>query len=266
MGIRHTGPWFANFLCLVLRLLIFLSVFYGVTASAVRPALFCAVVLRKQIHRVALLVDETCSGQCLTQSQALLDSFGPYVQVQQVNMRNLPEKALEGFHGVIVPGGSVAAYPIVLGDTGKQTLRKFVQNGGLFIGTCAGAYLGSEGPTGMGLLPVKGESHFGKRDVGVELTGAGKNLSATGEGKVRLFYQNGPRMELQTDAPAADLEVLAYFNTDLGVLDGSIAAVKGSYGKGRVYLFSPHPELSPHHVEIFQSAVVEGLLESKDRK
>jgi len=246
----------------MVRFVLILSLFATLSAfpASDRFALHCALIFSKAVHRVALLEDPTCSGECLRESQRLLQAFGPAVQVERVAMRNLDPKRLEGFSAVVAPGGSLYAYSVVLGEKGQSAVRNFVQNGGAFIGTCAGAQLASE----LGLLPVRSDLNLDQGQTSVRLTPAGGNLSEQGPGKIRLYYQNGPRMELMPNADPNGVEVLGYFDTSRGSLNGSVAIVRGNFGRGKVFLFSPHPELSSGHEDLFSSAVISGLLESRE--
>ncbi len=55
---------------------------------------------------------------------------------------------------LIVPGGSGRSKSKLLGEEGKQAIRKFVENGGIYLGLCGGAGLAlSDDQGGLGLCP-----------------------------------------------------------------------------------------------------------------
>lgn len=62
---------------------------------------------------------------------------------EQVTAEEIVAGALEQprYNTLIIPGGMAEEHSNILGLVGKQQILKFIQNGGGFLGLCAGAYL-----------------------------------------------------------------------------------------------------------------------------
>jgi len=155
----------------------------------------------------------------------------------------------EAFDLVFFPGGSGQKQAASLGDDGLNAVRNFVENGGAYIGTCAGAFLGMNslylygrpGPEvkslGTGMVKVA-FTEQGFRDFSYD-----RNRFA---GNVSIYYQGGPVFS-QPSLPS-DVNVLARFTSPVpsylpnpqGV--GTPAITSSTFGKGRVVLNSPHAE------------------------
>jgi glutamine amidotransferase-like uncharacterized protein len=170
-----------------------------------------------------------------------------------VGPAELYDDALAQFDVLIFPGGSGSRQARALGDRGTASVRKFVSDGGAYIGHCAGGYLASHGyPWSLGLINLKtiDREHWrrGSGDVQVELTDAGRAVLGEHE-TVTIRYANGP---IFAPAEVADLppyEVLGWYRSELaengaptGVMIDTPAIVSAPFGQGRVLIFSCHPE------------------------
>ncbi|HEX5598395.1 MAG TPA: BPL-N domain-containing protein [Micromonosporaceae bacterium] len=111
-------------------------------------------------------------------------------------------------------------------------IRKFVHDGGHYLGFCLGGYLA--GPDrGFGLLPAEVVSYINTPEASVDDTDD-TIIPVRWRGKERnMYFQDGPVFRLDSGAPAT---VLATYDT------GEPAAVIASYGSGRVGVVGPHPE------------------------
>jgi len=122
-----------------------------------------------------------------------------------------------------------------LDKKGFEMIRKFVTNGGGYIGICAGAYLAAPRveipgkPQGLGIIDIQNirKKGIGTRKIYLKEHPITKGL----KGELIIRYQNGPEILIKGEAK----EVARYEN-------GSSAIVTASYGKGKVVIFSPHPE------------------------
>jgi glutamine amidotransferase-like uncharacterized protein len=192
---------------------------------------------------------------------------------------NLTEAAvgalMPGDYSVVVfPGGSGNGQAAAIGDAGMAAVRNFVSSGGGYIGTCGGAFLGIQhikfygngpnGPSGRG-PPTQEPFDRGHGTVNVEFTkdgvaDLGLDVSIFGGNKnVTIMYWQGPIVKT-VDLPK-NVSKLAFFRTEIhskhtnettGEMVNTPAITSlDNYGKGRVVLNSPHPELDPKIPDIY---------------
>ncbi|MGI9428431.1 MAG: BPL-N domain-containing protein, partial [Bythopirellula sp.] len=99
----------------------------------------------------------------------------------------------------------------------------------------------------------------GKGTVSVQLSAEGSEFFEDDDRDMTLHYGQGPLLARQEwdDPEVPDYESLAIYATEIakngaprGVMVGTSAAVRSEYGSGRVFCFSPHPELTEgqHHL------------------
>lgn len=161
---------------------------------------------------------------------------------------------LETADAVIFPGGSGSGQAAGLGEAGKEMLLEYVGGGGNFIGICAGGYLASRNNTGaLGLSPVEivDLEHWrrGELLLPVELTAAGAAFFGVRKRLWQMHFANGPIVAPASGRDAGQLEVLARFRGETlengalpGLQLGSPAIWRNQFGRGRVLIFSAHPE------------------------
>lgn len=161
--------------------------------------------------------------------------------------------ALDQFNVVAVPGGSGSKEAATIGEDGRARIRKFVEDGGGYVGICAGAYLATSGFSwGLKILDAKTPSpkwERGHATVKLELTNKGRQVFGDIQGVFDCKYANGPILCPANVESLPDYEVLAFFrsevaehNTPPGIMINSPAIVAGRYGQGRIICASPHPE------------------------
>jgi len=197
--------------------------------------------------KVAVYDDKGAAGKGIPAVEAILGKTAD-VKVTKLKGADIAAGGLKGYDLVMFTGGSGSAEAGGLGDKGREEVREFVRNGGGYVGICAGAYLACSGfEWGLGVLNAKTVSPKWRRGQGdVKITGGafGEKLD---ERTIR--YANGPiiRPDERKDLP--DYEKLITFRTELaqndtpvGVMVGTPAMVRASYGLGRVFTSSPHPE------------------------
>ena len=187
-------------------------------------------------------------------------------------LTNITEKttapALNGHHGypfdvVIFPGGSGTGQANALGVAGQTAVKEFVRGGGGYIGTCGGAFLA------ISHLELYGDPHpptvepwaRGHGPVSVEFNLKGVSSlqlpeSVYGSDKnVTIEYWQGPIIAAADLAKySPQVNVLSVFRTEIhsehtnettGNMVNTPAMTSAQYGKGRVVLNSPHPEIPP---------------------
>lgn len=159
---------------------------------------------------------------------------------------------------LIHPGGSGGRQGRDLDTLGREAVREFVRGGGGFLGICAGAYLATnEYPWSLNLIDAKvvDRKHWarGKGVVVIEFSPEGAEFFNYEYDEMMIYYGQGPLLARREwdDPDVPDYESLAIFSTEIaekgapeGVMVGNSAIVRTEYGKGRVFCFSPHPELT----------------------
>jgi len=217
---------------------------------------------------------------------------------------DLREGRLEGLRAVLIGGGDVEAIARELGEKGARNLEDFVGSGGLYLGSCAGAYLVMEGvdlppytpfrlieagianyspaPPPPLNLPHKYKVAYGKGyvfhpaygPVWVEMQ-EGSFLGELGTLAAALY--GGPVI-----IPGKSCEKLAVYRGPhtgcvpmveerllLRLLQGTCAVACSAHGQGRVYICGPHFECPyfPEGGRVLERILQEeGIIGSRDRK
>ncbi|MCC6352369.1 MAG: biofilm PGA synthesis protein PgaB [Verrucomicrobiae bacterium] len=205
-----------------------------------------------QAIRVALYDDEGSSGKGVPRVMELLGGARD-IEVTSFAAGDFKPNALEG-HGVVVfTGGSGSRQAEAIGEVGREEVRRFVREGGGYVGICAGAYLACAGFSwGVGVLDAKTVSpkwRRGKGTVKIEVTPSASSITGLAPGEREIRYANGPIIVGLGRVDIPDFEPLAVFRSELaengspvGAMLGSPAMACGRYGRGRVFISSPHPE------------------------
>lgn len=169
-------------------------------------------------------------------------------KTERIKAEDLRSGVLKRFDVVVVPGGSGSKQAEQMQEAGREAIRKFVEQGGGYVGICAGAYLACTGyEWGVGVLNAKTVSPKWRRGQGeVKIAGEafGEKLSDRG-----IRYSNGPIIKADVRKDMPEFETLIAFRTELaendtpvGVMVNAPAMVRSTYGLGRVFTSSPHPE------------------------
>lgn len=124
-------------------------------------------------------------------------------------------------------------------------IRSFVENGGCFVGFCAGAYYASstmrwgdntfEYPLGLFSGEAAGPLSLGWGSLSPVELNKGILFNESFLDTMEMWYFDGPRF---TGFAADDVDVLARYSSN-----GEAAIIAFSFGQGRVLLSGPHPEL-----------------------
>lgn len=156
---------------------------------------------------------------------------------REVDERDVKADELSECSLLIVPGGYTAQCVNTLGVEGFERIREFVASGGGYIGICAGAYIAARRvevpghPEGLGIIEIENVRKAGRGVKRIFLTRFDHPIVEGYGRELQIWYQNGPLIEA-----GEGVETLAIYE------DGSAAIVCSSYGKGKVVIFSPHPE------------------------
>ncbi|MEZ0276701.1 MAG: BPL-N domain-containing protein [Roseimicrobium sp.] len=202
--------------------------------------------------RVALYDDAGSTGKGVPRVTELLGKDTAF-KLTIFKGSEIASGVLKDYDVVIFTGGSGSKQAAGLGEGGKAEVRKFVENGGGYVGICAGAYLACSGfDWSLGVLDAKTVSNKWKRGIGdvkIEVHSAAPAATGIPAGEQTVRYANGPIIKPAGRDDVPDYEALATFRTELaehespkGVMVNSPAWARGTFGKGRVIVSSPHPE------------------------
>ena len=179
-------------------------------------------------------------------------------QISRITAAEIQGGKLANVDVLVHPGGSGGGQGKALGEKGRQAVRDFVRSGGGYLGVCGGAYLATNDyEWSLNLIDAKAvdKRHWarGTGDVQLQLSPTGSAFFSQPGAELTIHYAQGPLLGRPEwdDPEVPDYESLALFKTEIalkgapeGVMAGTSAAVRALYGSGRVFCFSPHPELT----------------------
>ena len=205
--------------------------------------------------KVAIFDGKGASGGGIEQTESRIQSI-PQASVTRVKAEDWGTIDLKPFDVVVFTGGSGSAQAEAIGEAGRNNVREYVRGGGGYVGVCAGAYLAcSNFKWGLGILNASTVSSKWQRGQGfmdIEITDDGRKLLGDVKGTFKVRYHNGPIIKPadRTDVPAYTPVTLfrseiAEYGSPAGVMVNSPAHALGTFGKGRVFISSPHPENTP---------------------
>jgi glutamine amidotransferase-like uncharacterized protein len=217
------------------------------------PAPRVAVPSPERLIRVALYTDEGSLRGADAVEKCLEKVGGRYIWFR-VTAQDIRGGALANADVLVQGGGSGSKQAKALQPVGCEEIKRFVQNGGGYIGICAGAYLASSHYTwSLNLINAKviDREHWarGGGTVQLRVSDKGRSLLGLNEEIVACRYNQGPLLgpHDRTDLPAYD--ALATYETEIakngapkGVMKGTTAIASAPFGEGRVMCISPHPE------------------------
>ncbi|MBQ6915728.1 MAG: hypothetical protein IJQ65_08400 [Kiritimatiellae bacterium] len=192
----------------------------------------------------------------------------PEFDLKFANGADIAAGALDGADLVVHPGGSGEGQFFELGTNGVAAEREFLRRGGMYHGTCAGAFLVLQ-PTRRKrnqLVPFKPDDpgeYRGGATVRIDFTEEGQ--AALGVGRERMvWYHGGPAMIPGASVAEADIKVLARYGGAavdaekpklIATMAGKAAMLGGTFGKGRLFICGPHPEQSDATAGMFYSGL-----------
>jgi glutamine amidotransferase-like uncharacterized protein len=229
----------------------------------------------------------------------ILDRMGFY-NVHFVDEKDILSNVFKTMNVLLMSGGDTFAIAEGLGAVGSKKLRSFIEDGGLYIGTCAGAY-----------LPLRSSMDFLNQFnfINVKISNISRRLSEIERSSFQKYacssygcdfvfhvvredvllkmvngYQADGKKEMiaplfggPSMLPSEDIEPIATYKgftkktkflveEELAekILIGNIAVAKKSMGKGHLYIFGPHFE-HPRYPEANRIITQIILEESKER-
>lgn len=138
----------------------------------------------------------------------------------------------------IQPGGIAVTASKAMGKSMMNAVRSFVNNGGGYVGFCAGAFIatsriGTSAYSGLGIAPGTTTVYKAKGYPTIEKMSVKKN---DGQVSRQIYWEGGPYIKLSTsEAKKVDVRGI-YSRTN------QISAINSAYGKGRVSITGAHPE------------------------
>ena len=175
--------------------------------------------------------------------------------------------ALDGLDLLVMPGGSSVEEFKTLGTNGVERMRAFVRNGGGYVGTCAGCCLLMDGPKNRArMMPWNSSGSEGHTMFPtINLNAKGAKALGLKEGPHVMRYHGGPFLHPTTNVIAdAHMEIWGTFDAEATFkgrinpnkkMYGAGAIVGGTYGKGRVFVTSAHPEYFNGTLYIVEAAL-----------
>ena len=181
--------------------------------------------------------------------------FSPQLEVTLVNGKDIRDGKLKGLDLLLIPGGSSKLQCKAMGEAGMAEVRRFVADGGAYLGTCAGYHCALRGKDRIGLFPYRRlkNGYGGVAVLRVELLDNAAALLGIPKGNYNVFYSHGPIVNSEPDAAPGDVatkaEVFGVYRASVSFpgrrgfdFFGAPAMLFGTYGKGKVVATSCHPE------------------------
>lgn len=212
--------------------------------------------------KVAVYADKGPSGIGALEWFRLVND-SPDMELKLVDGAAVRAGALAGQDLFIMPGGSSSSEYNSLGTNGVAKMKDFIREGGGYVGTCAGCCLMMDGPKRARVMPWS--SRGTEKDLFyplVKVNEAGAKALGIRAGVHKMRFHGGPLMRPTTNAiEGASFELWGTVDGEFtyrGKLAhqkqhyGAAAIVGGTYGKGRVFVTSMHPEYyeSMHYLVI----------------
>ena len=190
--------------------------------------------------------------------QLLIDTFtsDPSVSLDIINGEDIRRGCLQNADVLFMPGGSGKKEAFSIGEEGKEKIRQFTKDGGIYLGVCAGCYLASHAhPEYLGIMPLTttDKKHWqrGKATLPIQFTPLGMEIFGVNKANATVVYHNGPVLRPYNNRDS-EFSPLSYYRGEVvapggkvGVMVNSPAMVLSQYGNGSVLGISPHPEATP---------------------
>ena len=186
-----------------------------------------------------------------------IETMVPGTLALPVGPQEIRRGTLDSFDVVVFAGGMASQQYDALAGDGRRIVRSWVNQGGGFVGLCAGGFLASARPYrwGLDLLDARIVDHDhwarGTGIVELELSPQGERLfkRTAEQSQVKYHYGNGPIWAPADRDDLDDYQPLAWFRSGLGqngadpqIMVNRPAIIVGRLGQGRVVASSGHAE------------------------
>ena len=248
------------------------------------------VGLRFAAPQATLIIDQVCVSQQKTETEPNASSVNvgvyvgkgvggsfkdllfeleklPGLNVHRLAAEDVEADQLKQLDVLIHPGGSGSGQARALGPERREAVRRFVADGGGYIGICAGSYLASaDYEWSLGIMDAKvvDRKHWnrGTGTVSIEATEQGASDLLLPDSELQIYYGQGPLLAPGNHDHIEDFQTLATYKTEVvkngaspGVMIGTVAMAKGGFGQGAVICYSPHPELTVGLESLLERAI-----------
>lgn len=222
--------------------------------------------------RVAVYCDDGPGGIGAVEWLRLVD-LSPEMELQLVDGRAVRAGALARADILVMPGGASTDEGRTLGDEGIAKMKDFLRAGGGYLGTCAGCCLLMDEPLSKykkprpraRLIPWESTgSVHGPLFLDYAFNAKGRAALGLAGTNYVMRYSGGPCLRPTTNViEGAVFEEWATFDCEASPngrmkpelkMFGAAAVVAGTYGKGRVFATSAHPEYFEGSIEIIRAA------------
>jgi glutamine amidotransferase-like uncharacterized protein len=220
-------------------------------------ALFTSTPCFASLRQIALVYDGdgACKEGCWQSAALMAERLG--FTVRFINATTWSEEKFQDAALWIHPGGKSATAAATMTADQKLRLRKFVADGGGYVGFCAGAFIASAGirkakgdvlklVETFQLVPLVATLYPEKRAEALIFP-----IHWMGSDRY-LYWEGGPYFEIEKDTPSA-VEIIARYPS------GEPVTVRNHYGKGRVYVTGLHPEAPEAWRTYFKLSDPDGL-------
>ena len=212
--------------------------------------------------RVGVYADVGARGSVLAYSR--LAALSPDCEAKFIDGAAVRAGALSGVDVLLMSGGSSVDISASLGDEGRAALERFIREGGGYLGSCAGALLMMETAKykGLGIIPYTRVElpPRGGGTINTIWADCARDLAGIEPGIHTTTYHRGPVMTPCEGHPRlGDFTVMARFGCNILTMrldpncpstGGYASCIAGKYGKGKVWVFSDHPEVNPHTMDL----------------
>ncbi len=234
----------------------------GVAVCVLANAVTKPETASREKLRVGVYADVGARGSVLAYSR--LAALSPDCEAKFIDGASVRAGALSGVDVLLMSGGSSVDISVSLGDEGRVALERFIREGGGYLGSCAGALLMMETAKykGLGIIPytrVEAPPRGGGT-INTIWADCARDLAGIEPGIHTTTYHRGPVMTPCEGHPRlGDFTVMARFgcniltmrlDPDCPSMGGYASCIAGKYGKGKVWVFSDHPEVNPHSMEL----------------
>ena len=214
--------------------------------------------------RVGVFVGQGPRANGMTEYLRLVND-SPDLELTLLDADDIRAGGLGGVDLLVMPGGDSRTEKRDLGPKGAERIREFLRKGGGYIGSCAGCCLLMDAvmdpERGIGIIPYHRTGSKGGYMMPVRVNAKGAAALGIEAKNYTVRYHGGPVLEPSTNAIAdANFEIWGTYEEDFGKpgskpeMKGRGAMVGGTYGRGRVFAFTVHPENFPCTRELLRGA------------
>lgn len=226
------------------------------TAQCDEPRSVAAASSQKPL-KVGVYADQGPGGIGAVEWFRLVEE-SPDMELTLLDGADVRDGKLDGLDVLVMPGGNSVAEFKSMGTNGVERMKDFMRKGGGYIGTCAGCCLLMDGRSSGSKSRanvIQWNSKGSESDLffpQFKVTPAGQKALGLKPGPHVMRYHGGPFMWPTTNKiEGANMELWGTYDAEAsfkGKLNknkkmyGAAAIVGGTYGKGRVFVTTAHPE------------------------